>query len=90
MTIPQHIRIAHEATDEVLMRLDGLVCALDVIEDRLALTDHQSRESKAFHIIRPLLAEKIAELWKLRDAEWRAIGGKAEVPGDVARKAESA
>ena len=56
MTIPQHIRIAHEATDEVLISLDGLVCALDVIEDRLTLTDYQSRESKAFHIIRPLLS----------------------------------
>ena len=76
MTIPQHIREAHEATDEVLMRLDGLVCALDVIEDRLTLTDYQSRESKAFHIIRPLLAEKVAELWELRTAEWEAIGGK--------------
>ncbi len=75
MTIPQHIRIAHEATDEVLKSLDGLVCALDGIEDRLTLTDHQSRESKAFHIIRPLLAEKVAELWELRTAEWKAIGG---------------
>lgn len=80
MTIPKNIRNAHEATDQVLMSLDGLVAALDVIEDRLSLTDQQSREAKAFHIIRPLLAEKIEQLWTLRDAEWRAIGGN--VAGD--------
>lgn len=87
MSIAKEVRAAHESTDEVLMQLDGLICALDVIENHLTFPDHLAPESKAFHVIRPLLAEKMTELWSLRRQEWVSIGGKAEVPGDVARQA---
>ncbi|WP_114966800.1 hypothetical protein [Alkalilacustris brevis] len=88
MTVPKHQRDAFEATDEALNHIDGLISALDVIEDQIRLVDEMQRESKAFRIIRPILEEKMAEMWKLRNREWQSIGGKvgadvlAEIHGE--------
>ncbi|NYS24600.1 hypothetical protein HUK65_06310 [Rhodobacteraceae bacterium 2376] len=73
MSVPEHQRDAHEATDAVLNHIDGLIAALDVIEEHIRFPDVQAPAAKAFFMLRPMLAEKMAELWKLRTAEWKAI-----------------
>lgn len=73
--VPKHLRDAVDATDNALFQIEGLIAALDVIEDSLSLPDNLSVEAKALRVIRPLLAEKISQVFDLRAAEWRALGG---------------
>lgn len=67
--VPKARRDAQEATDEALMRLEGLISALDVVENQITFPDEQAAYAKAFRTLRPLMVEKINQVWALRDAE---------------------
>ncbi len=73
--VAKHQREAHEATDEVLLRLEGLINALDLIEDKMEFPDEKAPHAKAFRTLRPLMAEKMEQIWDMRQAEWEALGG---------------
>lgn len=74
--VPKHQRDSYEATNEALILIDGLISALDVIQEHIQMQDNQGPAAKAFHTVNPLLRNKMAEVWRLRDAEWESIGGK--------------
>ena len=73
--IDKKIREAHDATNDVLNQLDGVIATFDLIENEITLPDEQSISAKAFRSIRPLLTEKMAEVWELRSREWASVGG---------------
>lgn len=75
MTVSTTHRANHEATDDRLNQVDGLIAALDVVQDQLRMADDTSPASMAFHTIASVLREKMAEVWACREQEWRGIGG---------------
>ena len=56
--------------------MDGLISALDMLEDELEIADPQSRPAKAFFVLNRLVRETMAEIWETRRGEWRSLGGK--------------
>lgn len=75
--IPAHQRDTYEATNELLNHIDGLIAALDLVQDHIKVDDNTSPASMAFHAITPLLREKMAAVWGCRHLEWRGLGGSA-------------
>ena len=60
--------------------MDGLISAIDMLEDELKIVDPQSRPAKAFFVLNRLVRETMAEIWETRKGEWRSLGGR--FPGD--------
>lgn len=74
--IPEHCRDSYEATNQALIILDGLIAALDLVQDHIQHAEPNGPAAKAFDTINPLMRQKMAEVWGLRRGEWKAIGGK--------------
>lgn len=75
-------RDAYEETDTQLIAMEGLLCALDMLEDELEIADPQTRTAKAFFVLSRLTRQTMAEIWKTRKGEWRSLGGKFARDGD--------
>lgn len=69
-------RDAYERTDSELITMDGLLSALDMLEDELEIADPQSRTAKAFFVLNRLTRQTMVEIWKTRKGEWASMGGK--------------
>lgn len=74
--IPRHQRDNHEATDDAIERIRGLVHALDCLENGEA-EEPNSPKSLALAAVRMVIVEKMEALNKLRSVEWVGIGGNA-------------
>ena len=84
----QKQRDAYEETDAHLVAMDGLISALDMLEDELEIADPQSRPAKAFFVFNRLVRETMAQIWETRKGEWKSLGGK--FASDVDKVGEAA
>ena len=76
MTIPEHLTANHAATDEALIRLNGLAYALEIVADEIPDTARKSSNHwQAFYALMNELVEKHRTLDRLRSMEWAGIGG---------------
>ncbi len=87
LPVKKYQRDAYEETDCQLITMDGLLSALDVLEDELEITSHQVRAAKAFFVINRLMRETMVEIWETRKGEWASLGGKFASDDDKARAA---
>lgn len=76
MTILEHLRANHEATDEALIRLNGLAYALEIVADEIPNNaPKSSRQWQAFIALMNELVEKHRTVDRLRSIEWAGLGG---------------
>lgn len=77
--VQKHHRRNHDETDDALIRMEGLIYALEVVADELRPgTSGSDKEWSAFHALTGQLDDHVREIWRLRRLEWVGIGGKAD------------
>ena len=86
MSVPDHLRRNHGNTDTVLIRLEGLTYALELISHDLS--PEIPRTDKlwaAFDALAQQLGEVAAQLHDLRQIEWAGIGGEGLSAAETAK-----
>ncbi|MCA0272393.1 MAG: hypothetical protein LCH69_10065 [Proteobacteria bacterium] len=87
-TIPEHQRHNHEKTDSGLIRMEGLICAIEVLTNDMGPVIRCSdKEWTALTAVADLLATQVEEVWRLRRLEWVGLGGSTQglAEADVAK-----
>lgn len=69
-------REAHDNTDEALADLDGLIATIDLVLYQDGFILDNSPASKAVNCAIRMATMKMKEIYDLRSAEWKAIGGR--------------
>jgi len=84
--IPKHQRNTHEATDERLNELRGILVAAQFLTEEKRAHVAGTPESEALHVMHNLAFAKLTELDRTRAAEWVALGGSTEMltPEEIA------
>jgi hypothetical protein len=76
MTIPQHLRANHEATEAALIRFSGLARALEIVADEIPEGAPKSAPCwHAFYALLNELVDKNDTIDHLRSMEWAGLGG---------------
>lgn len=76
--IPKHQRDIHEATDERLLELRGLLVAAQLLTEEKRAHVTGTPEADALLVMHNLALAKLEELDRTRAAEWVALGGITE------------
>lgn len=84
MTIPQHIRDNHEATDAALIRCNGLICALEIVGGEIPEgAPKTSMPWQAFNALVNELVDSYDRIMRMRSFEWVGLGGNSSEFTDV-------
>ena len=76
--VPKHQRDAHEATDDRLIELRGILVAAQLLNEENSAHVTGTPEADALHVMHNLGLAKLEELDRTRAAEWTSLGGHTD------------
>ncbi|MEY8842219.1 hypothetical protein AB9K41_24575 [Cribrihabitans sp. XS_ASV171] len=83
MSVPKNQRANYERTDDLIARLEGLVCALEHLSfDVVKVTAGEHDKADAMLALIATIQEKVAEVRKTRAMEWVGLGGMSSTLTD--------